>query len=97
MTTATNALLVATALVQLVAAAAARARVLPAALFAAAGLMLALSALTSTILPAVLGGLLACAAPLVWSRAQDSFHLHHHVVRLVWIGAVVGCFSWVHS
>ena len=33
------------------------------------------------VVPAVLAALAICAAPLLWGRAIDEFHLAHHMVR----------------
>lgn len=35
------------------------------------------------IVLAVLGGLLVCAAPLLWGWTVSEFHLSHHVVRVL--------------
>lgn len=37
---------------------------------------------------AVLAGVLVCAAPLLWGRTIDEFHLSHHLVRAT---VVAGC------
>lgn len=43
---------------------------------------------------AVLGGVLICAAPLLWGRTIGEFHLSHHLVRGLATAFCLVLYSW---
>lgn len=43
---------------------------------------------------AVLAGVMICAAPLLWGRTVDEFHLSHHLVRAAFVAGALVLYSW---